>query len=84
MDYQFRQIENDSFEMLAETAEDADKDSIRHEMLQRMRTILLKKDLGYVQFYIQFVRQIAPDPQTGKKKLVIPQYAGKREQEVPA
>lgn len=71
LDYQFRQTGQDAFEMLAETAEGADQEDIRTEMLTQMRAILLEKGLEYVQFYIQFVREIRPDPQTGKKKLIV-------------
>lgn len=71
LDYQFRQIGQDAFEMLAETAEGADQEDIRTEMLTQMRSILREKGLDYVQFYVQFVREIHPDPQTGKKKLTV-------------
>ena len=40
---------------------------IQEEMLRQMKEILREKGLDYVQFYIQFVGQILPDPQTGKK-----------------
>ena len=74
LDYQFRQTGQDAFEMLAETAENADRDMIQAEMLRQMKEILREKGLNYVQFYVQFVGQILPDPQTGKKKLVIAKY----------
>ncbi len=78
LDYQFRQIEQDAFEMLAETAENADRETIQEEMLRQMRGILREKGLGYVQFYVRFVDQIVPDPQTGKKKLIISKYSVRR------
>lgn len=71
LDYQFQQTGKDSFEMLAETAEDAGKDRIDKEMHRRMRAILLEKRLKNVQFCVRFVRHIRPDPQTGKKKLIV-------------
>lgn len=74
LDYQFRQTGQDAFEMLAETAENADRDMIQAEMLRQMKEILREKGLDYVQFYVQFVWQILPDPQTGKKKLIIAKY----------
>ena len=74
LDYQFRQTGQDAFEMLAETAENADRDMIQAEMLRQMKEILREKGLDYVQFYVQFVGQILPDPQTGKKKLIIAKY----------
>lgn len=71
LDYQFRQIGTDSFEMLAETGPGSDREAIRTEMLKQMRAILREKGLDYVQFYVRFVDQIAPDPKTGKKKLIV-------------
>lgn len=71
LDFQFRQTADDAFEMLAETAEEADRGFIQSEMLVRMRSILLEKGLDYVQFYIRFVDQILPDPRTGKKQLIV-------------
>lgn len=71
LDYQFRQTSGDAFEMLAEASQTAAKDKIRHELLRQMRGILKEKKLSYVQFYIQFVNEIQPDPRTGKKRLII-------------
>lgn len=71
LDYQFQQTGEDTFEMLAETAQTASKEEIRREMLEQMRAILLKKKLAYVQFYVQFVDEIGPDPKTGKKRLIV-------------
>jgi len=78
LDYQFRQIGDNSFEMLAETAERGNKTMIEQEMLRQMRIILEEKGLDYVQFYVKFVPQIEPDPQTGKKKLIIAKYGDRR------
>lgn len=78
LDYQFQQTDRNAFEMLAETAEDADRNIIRAEMLRRMREILREKGLGYVQFSVRFVNQIFPDSQTGKKKLIITRYSEER------
>ena len=50
LDYQFRQTGQDAFEMLAETAENADRDMIQAEMLRQMKEILREKGLNYVQF----------------------------------
>lgn len=71
LDYQFQKTGKDSFEMLAETAENAVKERIGKEMYQRMRTILLEKRLKNVQFCVRYVGHILPDPQTGKKKLIV-------------
>lgn len=69
-DYQFVQIEKDSFEMLAEIADTASEDIIRERMLHEMGEILAQKGLNYVQFYVRFVDEIFPDPHTGKKRLI--------------
>lgn len=70
-DYQFRQINNDMFEMLAEISETVSKDKIRVQILNQMKIILSQKHLDYVRFYVNFVDKIMPDPLTGKKRLII-------------
>lgn len=70
-DYQFRQIDNDMFEMLAEISETVSKDKIRVQILNQMKIILSRKHLDYVRFYVNFVDKIMPDPLTGKKRLII-------------
>jgi phenylacetate-CoA ligase len=70
MDYQFRQLSKDAFEMKAEVSADAKKEEIHREMLQQMKKILHEKKLDYVQFYVNFVEQILPDKNTGKKPLI--------------
>ncbi len=71
LDYQFRQTGNHSFEMLAETAPMVSQEAIHAEVLQQMQGILTEKGLVYVDFCVRFVSQIPPDPQTGKKRLII-------------
>ncbi|MEE0420548.1 MAG: AMP-binding protein [Lachnospiraceae bacterium] len=71
LDYQFRQIAKDAFEMYAETSENADETHIRTEMMGQMKKILAEKKLNYVQFYLIFVPEILPDPRTGKKPLIL-------------
>lgn len=70
-DYQFQQIAPDAFEMLAEVSDDAKKPAVEAEMLRRMKKILQEKHLGYVQFYVRFVNELLPNPQTGKKPLIV-------------
>ena len=36
-----------------------------------MRDILTEKGLDYVQFYVKFIPEILPDPETGKKRLIL-------------
>lgn len=69
-DYQFRQISPDTFEMLAEASNDLQK-TVQSEVLRQMRDILRGKDLNHVQFYVRFVPEILPDPETGKKRLIL-------------
>lgn len=69
-DYQFRQLSKDAFEMHAEVSQKASKEKIRTEILKQMKKILTEKGLTYVQFYINYVEEILPDPVTGKKPLI--------------
>lgn len=78
LDYQFRQMSENAFEMLAETSQGAARDVIRAEMLKQMRGILEEKKLSYVQFTVQFVDEIQPDPQNGKKRLIVKQNGKER------
>lgn len=71
LDFQFRQVGKDTFEMLAETSDKASKDWVREEMLRQMKRILSEKGLTYVQFYVRFVDEIRPNPRTGKKQLIV-------------
>ena len=71
-DYQFRQIEKDSFEMYAEVSGNVSKEEVRLKILTQMKNILSEKRLDYVQFYVNFVKEIKPDLMTGKKKLIVP------------
>lgn len=57
--------------MVAEIADDSLQEAIRREMLWQMKAILEEKELGYVQFYVNFVPEILPDPKTGKKRLIL-------------
>lgn len=71
LDYQFRQVGKDVFEMYAEVSRSASKEAVRAEMLKQMRKILSEKQLDYVQFYVNFVEEILPDAGTGKKPLIL-------------
>ncbi len=72
LDYQFRQTGNASFTLLAETAKNAARETIRDEMRKQMGEILAEKGLNYVDFKIDFTDHISPDPLTGKKRLIVP------------
>lgn len=67
LDYQFVQIDDDSFEMLAEVSEPQHADRISSEILNCMKKILQEKQLENLQFYVRIVDTITPDPITGKK-----------------
>ncbi len=71
LDYQFRQTGNGSFEMLAETAKQASKETICAEMQKQIGAILAEKGLNHVKFKIDFTDHISPDPMTGKKRLIV-------------
>lgn len=71
MDYQFRQLSKDSFEMLAEVSDARKVHEIRTEMMEQMEQILKEKHLEYVRFLIHFVEEIRPDRKTGKKRLIV-------------
>lgn len=72
LDYQFRQVAPDAFEMLVEAASEEKKPTIEAEMLRQMKEILREKNSSYVQFYVRFVDEILPNPATGKKPLIVP------------
>ena len=76
VDYQFRQIGKDAFEMWAEVSDQTCEENIRMEMLSQMKKILSEKRLDYVQFYVIFVEEIRPDPGTGKKTLILKEKEG--------
>lgn len=78
LDYQFCQIDRDSFEMLAECSDTASEEKIRQEMLRQMHRILLENGLPWVQFYARFVDEVRPDSKTGKKALIVKQNGKER------
>lgn len=70
VDYQFCQLGTDSFEMRGQITPSASQEVIRQEMLRQMNEILTAKGLSYVTFTVRFVREILPNPRTGKKQLI--------------
>ncbi|MCD8215394.1 MAG: phenylacetate--CoA ligase family protein [Clostridiales bacterium] len=71
LDFQFRQLSDNAFEMLVETAANADKKKIEAEMQRQMKNILAEKKLDYVDFKMNFIDEIKADSKTGKKKLIV-------------
>lgn len=70
LDYQFRQTDNDAFEMLAQIREDGRKMYVQKEILKQMEQILHEKNMD-VRFFVRFVKEILPDSKTGKKQLIV-------------
>lgn len=73
LDYQFVQKDERSFELNIEAANEHLKAKIKQEMNLSLERILNEKKLGYVEFIIQFVHEILPDRETGKKRLILHQ-----------
>lgn len=71
IDYQFRQVDSQSFEMLAEISDRRRIRNIEAEMMREMGEILDEKHLEYVKFSVRFVEAIRPDTKTGKKQLIV-------------
>lgn len=70
-DYQFRKVDCNVFEMLAEVPDETRREAVQKELHKQMEKILTEKKLFYVQFYIRFVKEIMPDSATGKKPLIL-------------
>lgn len=70
-DYQFQQINQKSFKMLAEVLDKEKQGTVRLEVVRQMKEILREKHLDYVRFHVQFVEKIKPNTRTGKKPLII-------------
>lgn len=80
-DYQFCKTGNASFEMLAEFSKSADIVQAKSQIRLEIDLILKEKGLDYVSYEIFATDQIAPDPITGKKKLVLPYEEKAKESE---
>lgn len=70
-DYQFCKTGDASFEMLAEFSEQTDIAKAKQQIQKELNAVLSEKQLGYVTYEIIQTEQIAPDPVTGKKRLVL-------------
>ncbi len=71
VDYQFVQLGNNTFEMRAQISQTVSQADIRAEILKEMKAVLKEKNLEFVQFSVKFADEIKPDPNTGKKRLII-------------
>ena len=63
--------------MLAEVSENGRESRVRGEIVQQLERILQEKNLDNVRFLVKFVKEILPDPCTGKKQLIV-EYVGER------
>lgn len=72
-DYQFRKTSHNAFEILAEVPREDRQVAVRKEMLSQMEQILKEKKQMDVRFTVRFVKEILPNPYTGKKMLILPE-----------
>lgn len=70
LDFQFHQIDKQTFEMLIQINDESQGNTIKDYMQIQMKNILDSKNLSFVKFVIQFVDEIYPDKRTGKKRLI--------------
>lgn len=73
LDYQFVQENEQSFSLHIEVSDDRFKNTINKEMKTSLQTLLTEKHLDYVTFTIEFVNEILPSKDTGKKQLIVKQ-----------
>ena len=71
LDYQFCKDSDSSFEMIAELSDITLGDQVKQAVTQQMESILEKNGLRDIAFTVRFVNQILPDPNTGKKALIL-------------
>lgn len=71
LDFQFHQIDNQTFEMLVQATKQQKHHDIETYMYQQMENILSAKRLAFVEFKMRFVGEIYPDKKTGKKRLIV-------------
>lgn len=71
IDYQFKQLSDCSFEMIAEARSKESYLAIQNKISNEIKGILNEKRLNYVSFAIRFVPMIMPSLKTGKKQLVV-------------
>ncbi len=78
-DYQFHKTGDASFKMIAEFSEQTDIAMAKQQIQKELNGVLSEKQLGYVSYEIIETEQIAPDPVTGKKRLIL--IEGEKERE---
>lgn len=70
-DYQFCKTGDASFEMIAEFSKQTDIAKAKQQIQKELNAVLSEKQLGYVTYEIIQTEQIAPDPVTGKKRMIL-------------
>ncbi len=70
IDYQFKKVSSNQFQMIAEVPDKKQRALVESEMQRSMKQILEEKKLEYVRFDMRFTDCIMPDPATGKKRLI--------------
>ena len=70
-DYQFVQTSDKAFQIVAEISKDASKETIIHGIERVMEPLLADKALENISYEVCFVEAITPDPDTGKKPLIV-------------
>ena len=71
LDYQFRKTDQFSFEILAEVPNLNKREKIQKEIEEQIKKILIEKKMTHIHFSVRFVKEILPDPRTGKKPLIL-------------
>lgn len=74
IDYQFRQKGLNVIEMFVQVSSNEKKIYVYREVVKYIKEVLEEKGLGYAKLEVKFVRNIFPDPKTGKKKMIIKGY----------
>jgi phenylacetate-CoA ligase len=70
--FQFRLTGPDSFRFLAQVEEGVHAGEVERDIGARLRTLLREKGMDNVRFEIERVASLAPDPETGKFRLIVP------------
>jgi phenylacetate-coenzyme A ligase PaaK-like adenylate-forming protein len=70
--FQIRVTGPDSFRFLAQLEEGVAAGEVVKEIAERLGALLRQKEMGNVRFAIERISLLAPDPETGKFRLIVP------------
>ncbi|HEX5138601.1 MAG TPA: hypothetical protein VFY93_16635 [Planctomycetota bacterium] len=70
--FQFRLTGEDSFRFLWQVEEGVSAGEVEGEIAARLRALLDEKGMQNVRFTLERVPELAPDPETGKFRLIVP------------